>query len=384
MYAPRADAPVARAAPRPTAATSQAAPTAAPTFCAMAPAPRPACSIRVPRPPLADRVERAWSAGTVFTRVADVELALGSDLLVADQQERGFVPMGPATPVLRALGPEGRLEVQLNPERKAYSKAASQPAHGGACACPFCSPSDERQRALLWRDLRVFANPFPYTTDAGGHLVVSTSQHQLQQFSPRMFDDLVDLQRLLGGPTLHYNGLAGNSQEHLHWHVTRERLPLQRMLDDDELSLTPVRKDADVAVATFDDGLFVGLLVTGDKRGVARQAARIVAFLDDDATTQGRYNMLMLPPKNGALRLVIVPRRAEHVAVRTEQLGVLKLGAFDMAGRAVLSRGELPHRGVEALVDARQKTSVAPRELPWLDALAKAPAQDVLALRRAA
>jgi hypothetical protein len=349
----------------------------------MAPLAGPACPTRAPRPVLADRVAAAWDNGTVFARIADVEMAEASDLLVADQKRRGFVPDG-APNLLTDLGPAGRLEVQLHPERKAYIQASKEAKHAGACTCPFCTPSDERQRALLWRDLRVFANPFPYTTDEGGHLVVSTAQHKLQQFSPRMFDDLVDLQRLLGGPTLHYNGLAGNSQEHLHWHITREQLPLQRSIDDGTMSLSQVRKDADVAVSTFDDGVFVGLLVTGDKRGVARQAARIVAFLDDDATTRGRYNMLLLPPRDGQLRLVVVPRRADHVAVRTEELGTLKLGAFDMAGRAVLSRGELPHRGVDAFVHARQRTSVAPPELPWLDALASAPARDVLALRRAA
>lgn len=320
----------------------------------------------------------AWQSA-YLAAAGDAQLPRAVDDLFERASATGFLgaPVE-ACSLLRGLGPDRELEVQLVPGRGGYRTNRATEA---ACVCPFCKPDDARQRAVAWRSWHLLVNAHPYA--ASQHMVVSRAAHEPQGFSPSILGDMIDLQRRLRpSTTLHYNGLAGNSQNHLHWQATREQLPLTRALDgDDGLVLSAVRKDHDACVDTFARGFFAGLLVSGSATGVVRNATRIVAHLDADPLTRGHYNLLLLPPKRGQVRLVVLARRASDIAVDAGVLGTIRLGAFDLAGRGVLAKDALPPGGAEAFVAAAARTLVRPQELSWLAALRLAPASDVLGIR---
>lgn len=310
----------------------------------------------------------------------DADLAAAAQQLVVRALAAGLINASERR-LVDGLGPERDLEVTLVPGRPPARRAHD----AGACACPFCVPPDPRQRAVAWRHWDILANCFPYTQPGGLHLVIAWRGHALQSFSPRILGDMIDLQRLLPAQSvLHYNGLAGNSQGHLHWQATQERLPLLAHLDSATLPLRSLRHDADLQLHSFDHGFFSGLLLSGTKAGVVRMAARIVDELDGDPLTRGHYNLLLLPARAGQVRLVVIPRRADAVSVEVPGLGPVRPGAFDLAGRGVLPRAEAPDDIGAIMVDLARRTVVRPGELGWLAGTARRPAVDVVALRLAA
>ncbi|HEY4222924.1 MAG TPA: DUF4922 domain-containing protein [Myxococcota bacterium] len=316
-----------------------------------------------PPTPWDSRWDRGYAA-----RANDDTVASAVDALFAREHSSGFIAATPSTPI--SVG--DAVEIQLVPQRKSY-------AHGAGCSCPFCQPVDTRQRAVQWRGWQVLANAFPY---APHHLVIASASHAPQSIDRRIVLDMIDLQRALGPTTtLHYNGIAGNSQPHRHWQGTRERLPLTRLLDADALALAVVRRDSDAEVRSFDDGFFAGLLVTGTPAGVARNAARLADALERDEQTRGCYNMLLLPMRDNQVRLVVIPRNADHIAVDAGVLGTVRLGAFDLAGRGVLARESVSADGVAAFLDAAARSVVRPQHLAWLSSFGRAPSSDAVSLR---
>jgi hypothetical protein len=161
--------------------------------------------------------------------------------------------------------------------------------------------------------------------------------------------------------TLHYNGKAGNTQFHLHWQASRETLPLERLLDSGALATSPLVTTAAGRVMSYEDGFYAGLVVSGEVGFVSRQAGEIIAALERDPACGGAYNLLLLKPRRGQARLVIIPRRAESSG----------FGAFPLGGVLVVPRETLPAGfGLEMEAAARDAV-VRPSQLAWLAQLAR-------------
>lgn len=310
--------------------------------------------------------------------VDDAQVAAAADLMFLYHHDRGFFGRRfEGLRVARGLGEDGSLEVTLAPNRK--------DGHVDGDGCPFCQSHFPEQRALAWRDWQLLVNAYPYADAHSRHTVIASRGHRPQGFDADALRDMTTLQRLLtkhrGQPvTMHYNGTAGNSEQHLHWHATHERLPVERWLDEGQAETAVLRRGAEGAVSTWAKGAFAGLVLEGSEAFVGRWAARIVKGLDDDPLTAGRYNMLLLPAQGEEVRLVLVPRRALASGDETPKMG----GAWAVGGREVVYEHEVPADAAEKLTAAARAHVVRPEELAWLKPLLTKPESGVLFARFAA
>ena len=191
-----------------------------------------------------------------------------------------------------------------------------------------------------------------------------------------MFADLLDFQTATaaGRPlTLFFNGVAGNSQFHLHWQAVRVTVPLERALDSGRVVPRTLVRDADGRLQAYDHGLYAGFLACGSKAFVGRWAERLVDRLTADPLTRGAYNMVLLQPKNGEMRLAVVPRRLSCLKPNVGSLGPRSIGAVNVVGLQVLPRATIPEDFDASLADAIRATLVRPSELSWTDELTAEP-----------
>jgi hypothetical protein len=324
-----------------------------------------------------------WKSG-LLARVADGQVALAVDTLFDYHVKAGF--FGVRTEGMRrehGVGPD-KVDVQYAPNRDKVPLVEVN-AHGSK-ECALCRPPMPEERGLSWRGYNVWPNAFPYLPESQQHVVITAARHVGQSFSAAILGDMVDYQRAASRDqpvTMHYNGIAGNSQFHLHWHASRELLPLQRMVDDGSLPLTRLHAGRGGHVDTYDRGFFTGILVTGDKGYVTRWAASIVSRLDGDPLTRGAYNLLLLHPRDGQVRLAVIPRRADNLKPEVGSFGKVGLGAFSLGGTIVVPRESVPPTFGQDLCAAVDQTLVRPHQLPWLQELARAPSHPALVARSA-
>lgn len=339
----------------------------------------PALAARVKAPLRAEhtdpapRLLAAWAKpGAYKAPVSDAELGQGVQTMFTYLHDKGFFRDRLDGIERKAhLGPNGDLDFLLVPNRMRH-----KPTGNGAHVCPFDSQPDPIERGLLWRDYQVLANAFPYAPKESQHTVIATEAHVPQGFSASMLGDMIDYQRLQPKPvSMHFNGIAGNSQRHFHWHAQGEVWPLQKKLDAGRLETTPLRRTAQGTVSTYEEDFFRGFLVEGTRNFVTRQAARIVREMEKDPTIAGHYNMLLLQPRAGQIRLAVVPRLALSDGAKHQ------IGALGVAGRGVLVKDHLPEDAVANMIARVDATVPRPSTLPWVAALKAAPESDAISLR---
>lgn len=327
---------------------------------------------------LAQRLEQVWTT-QLLAPVTNQEMPRAIDALMAYHLEAGFFgERFDGMERFSGFGPAGTVEVALAPNRKKVPIGRDVDGHGN---CGLCKPPFPEERGLIWGTWRVWPNAFPYVPADSQHIILTHQGHLPQSYSPQILADMVDFQNCAAGGeqlTMHYNGTAGNSQIHLHWQATRETLPLQRQLDSGRMPLTDLRRDQEGRIATYDQDFYAGLVVEGDKPYLVRWATRIIARLNDDPTTRGAYNLLLLKPRAGRLRLVIVPRRADHLKPEVGSIGKAGIGAFNTGGIIVLPRAAIPGDFADAITPAMRSTIVPPRELAWLGQLSEEPRVAIL------
>jgi len=328
--------------------------------------------------------EKAWQR-SLLARVPDGQLAAAVDAMFDYHADVKF--FGERTSGMRrasGLGPNHDLDVQFAPNRDKVPLVEISDQVKKECA--LCKPPFPDERGLSWRDYVVWPNAFPYLPEAGQHVVVTAAKHVGQGFSPQLLGDMIDYQRFASQQTpvtMHFNGIAGNSQFHLHWQATREKLPLQRMLDAGTLPLERLHSAGNGHIDSYDRGYYAGLVVTGDKSYVTRWAQLLVEKLDTDPQTRGAYNLLLLHPADGQTRLVVIPRRADDLKPVVNNFGKVGIGAFTLGGTIVVPAPAVPASFGDDIVAAAGKTVVRPGELGWLPALMQQPTHPMLRARTA-
>ncbi len=331
--------------------------------------------------PIDQRLSKAWET-QLLAPVANAEMPKAIDALMAYHLKVGF--FGERLDGMErfvGFGPEGSVEVALAPNRKKLAIGTNVDGHG---SCGLCKPPFPDERGLTWGNWRIWPNAFPYVPAESEHILLTHQGHLPQSYSPQILADMLDFQACAGVGdqlTMHYNGTAGNSQFHLHWQATRELLPLQARIDAGQLPLRDVRRDADGRVATYDQGFYAGILVEGSKAYLGRWATRIIEQLNDDPTTRGAYNLLLLKQRAGRFRLAIIPRRADNLKPEVGSIGKAGIGAFNAGGIIVLPRAEIPADFGGAITPAMRATIVPPAELPWLAELRDEPGASLLQAR---
>lgn len=304
--------------------------------------------------------------------VADRELPRAIDAMMKFHVDIGF--FGIRTDGMRNIegfGPHGDVRVALAPNRTKVPIARDVDGQG---SCGLCKPPFPSERGMAWRGWRIWPNAFPYVPTSSQHILLTSARHQPQGFAPSVLADMLDFQSFAGADrqlTMHYNGIAGNSQLHLHWQATREVTPLQTAIETGRLPLAPCVTAPNGRVETYDHGFFAGMLVSGSKTFVVQQATRIVKKLDQDPTTRGAYNLVLLEPRAGRFRLSIVARRADNLRPEIGSLGPRGIGAFNTAGVLVVPADELPDDFADAITPAMRATIVPPSELSWLADLSR-------------
>ena len=83
--------------------------------------------------------------------------------------------------------------------------------------------------------------------------------------------------------------------------------------------------------------------------------------------------MLLLPQSDGKVKLIIQPRRSEHLRVEVGSAGKVGVGGFTLGGIFVLIRTELPSDFFDKVTQCVRPTIVAPNELAWTSELAQLP-----------
>ena len=337
----------------------------------------------LPKTPPMDTATRVRSslASTGTALVRDSELRAAVDVLF-EIAAPTLAPrhQGMRLDVVSAHGVD--LELFYAPHRNAHAGAASTAAvrghdvgHGVSCAgCPFCAPSGP---SLSWRGRRVLPNAYPYAPATSQHLLLVPLDHRPQEYDAAFFGDALALQRWLGvDVALHFNGKAGHSQPHLHVHAHRERLPLERAIDDGSADRRVLGVVAGARVERVGHGPLRALLVSGADYAVTAAAARLVAALDDDAAVAGRYNIHLLRRSQDA-RLVIVPRRAAVLSVDDADGVKVGAGAFDVAGSRVVEGAVFTQASLAAWQALLPQTVVDPDDIAGV-ARVVADARDVV------
>lgn len=328
-----------------------------------------------PKAAVSARLFQAWKSDFAAP-VADGELKEAVDALFFHHHDKGFFGVRHEGQVLeQGLGPDDDLEIFLAPNRKADKEKDE------LCGCPFCVDSAPVRRVAEWRSWQVLPNAYPYAPAHSQHTLLAWQGHREQTTDADIVRDVLSFQQLTRSDerpvTMHFNGTAGNSETHLHWHATRERIPLEGWLDDGEAELETLRRTPEGAVQTWEKDSFSGVLVEGDDAFVARWGARLTKVVAADDDTVGRYNLLALPRKDGRARFVILARRAG------EDLPAMG-GAWAAAGRAVRYETELPDTAEQDFLDAAEVNVVHPDEIEALrGAATQGLESSVLALRLA-
>jgi hypothetical protein len=316
-----------------------------------------------PLPPRGLRrdLERDWARATVAA-VSDEQLAFGVSALYEHQLKTPF--FGDSFEGLRHvtyIDGAGLLDVILVPQRKGIPQARTDL---GKERCALCNPADPVERGLSWRNYIVWPNRYPYVPADQQHMLVMPARHQPQGFSAGLLGDMIDYQRLAspdGAVSMSYNGIAGNSQFHLHWQAMRAQTPFQRDLDTDRLSLQTLRQEAGGTLQTFRRDYASGFLVRGNKQYVQRWASEIIRRLDHDPLTQGAYNLTLLQPRADQTRLLIAARRKSALPS--------KLSSLTMTGVVIVPHSNVPDHFAQKLRDAAKTAIVEPHEFAWLSEL---------------
>jgi hypothetical protein len=317
-----------------------------------------------------DQLRQAIRA-SYLTPVHDGELKDGVQALLFHHNVTGYFEGRTAGMRAEDLGD---VEVMLTPNR--MKNRGPKP-----CGCPFCqspAPAETKERGLSWRDWRVLPNKFPYAKD---HLVLSTEGHVDQGFRTGDLANMLDFQRAMGGDvSMHFNGKAGNSQSHLHWHAERETFAVERWLDAGELDTTSLRRSPDGTLSTFDRAgtPHAGFLVEGSDAFVTRWAGRVLEKLEKDPDHE--YNVIVLKPKDGRARVVVGARTKESAKV--EAAGVVAgMGAMGVVGRPVVWEDGVPEGFAEEYLRKAARCVARPSDFPWIDELRAMPSSSWLAAR---
>jgi hypothetical protein len=323
--------------------------------------------------PVTRRLLQAWKTD-YRAAITDGELSAGVSALFAYHHDQGFFGIRHDGQKLEeGLGPDQDLEIFLAPNRK--------DGQTESCGCPFCIKSAPVRRVATWRSWQVLPNAYPYAPAHSQHTLLAWEGHREQTTDPNILTDVFAYQRLVGTTerpiTMHFNGTAGNSQQHLHWHATREVIPVQEWIDEGIADTEVLRRGPAGDVKTWEKGLFSGILIEGDEAYVAKWGARLTNVVAEDDDTVGKYNLLALPPKQGRARLVIMARRAG------DDLPAMG-GAWAAGGRAVRYEKKMPEGAEQKYLDAAAQGVVHPDEIEALTPAARAGLEcSLLALRLA-
>lgn len=179
--------------------------------------------------------------------------------------------------------------------------------------CALCNAIQNHKRieplslakSLLWRGYVIRPNDFPYLKN---HLLIMSADHNhgksdkrgsqnILHMEPNIIKDMLDFYLLLKqNGTMFFNGLAGNSQYHFHFHYIQEPLPIETYINDSVINKQEKYKtisgnDVYLFKTNSLKKCFRGILITGKKETVGKDIFKVLGRIKKKGF---EYNVILI------------------------------------------------------------------------------------------
>ncbi|VVU95469.1 hypothetical protein CPAV1605_1220 [seawater metagenome] len=172
-------------------------------------------------------------------------------------------------------------------------------------------------KALLWKSYLIRPNDFPYLKD---HLLILSSDHNHGSDGIRgtqdelhlkkhILLDMIEFYKLMDMEgTMFFNGMAGNTQTHFHFHYVKDKLPLEDFLfNSSELEFEEFTTKNKSKLFIFDSiskkKCFKGLLFVGKEKHVCKNVLKVLQKIKQKTF---EYNILFIPNKDYKENVMII------------------------------------------------------------------------------
>jgi hypothetical protein len=229
-------------------------------------------------------------------------------------------------------------------------------------------------KIILWKGYLIRPNDFPYLEN---HLLLMSSDHNNGSDGYRgtqdelhlkkhILKDMVQFYKLMNMEgTMFFNGLAGNTQLHFHFHYVKEKFPLEDFIfKSTDLIYNEFKTKNKSKVFIFDSDTkkkcFRGLLFIGSDKHVCSNVYKVLKKIK---SMEYEYNVIIMPNRDQKKNIVMVVFiRNNKVVKKTDP----PLGASIIAGyytRSDISIADARLKKIEnKIYDYCNKIIVTPTE----------------------
>ena len=174
-------------------------------------------------------------------------------------------------------------------------------------------------RLLLWRGYLIIPNIFPYFKH---HYLVMSSNHNEGKFNElghqnithqniQVIIDMIDFYKLINyDGTIFFNGMAGNSQNHFHYHHIKDELPIQKYLElESNLTIEKYTSKNNTDILLFsnkDTNCLNGIVFSGENL-----PQTIFSFLKG-ISSEFQYNIIIYHSNNKTKVVVFVRKMPKN------------------------------------------------------------------------
>lgn len=174
-------------------------------------------------------------------------------------------------------------------------------------------------RLLLWRGYLIVPNIFPYFKH---HYLVMSSNHNEGKFNElghqnithqniQVIIDMIDFYKLINyDGTIFFNGMAGNSQNHFHYHHIKDELPIQKYLElESNLTIEKYTSKNNTDILLFsnkDTNCLNGIVFSGENL-----PQTIFSFLKG-ISSEFQYNIIIYHSNNKTKVVVFVRKMPKN------------------------------------------------------------------------
>lgn len=162
-------------------------------------------------------------------------------------------------------------------------------------------------KSILWRGYIIRPNDFPYMDD---HLLIMSSDHNhgLNQergsqsdmhLNSNVMIDMIDFYKLMGKHgTMFFNGMAGNTQLHFHFHYTSDTLPIQEYLyehqekNDKIIQFKTLNQNNLFIFNSSDKHCYNGIFFYGKSENLSQDIFKLINKIKKKGL---EYNIIFMP-----------------------------------------------------------------------------------------
>lgn len=191
-------------------------------------------------------------------------------------------------------------------------------------------------RLLLWRGYFIIPNVFPYFKH---HYLIMSSNHNegkvkelgnqnMTHQNNQVITDMIDFYKLIEyDGSIFFNGMAGNSQDHFHYHHIKEELPIQKYLElESNLTIEKYTSKNNTDIVLFsnnDTNCLNGIVFSGENL-----AKTIFSFLKG-ISSEFQYNIIIYHSNNQTKVVVFVRKMPKNGRILYNISASILAGVFN-------------------------------------------------------